>query len=91
MINYIKRIKKAFNPNNIGLTRIDKILIVLGLIPNKNGLVYDQIAFPDLTVKQIDSLNDFAGGFYTSAKLRRKSVNSFLNSITKGQLTLAGF
>jgi hypothetical protein len=85
--SYKKRLEIAFNPNAIGFTKSDKMLVLLGLTPNKNGLIYDQLVF-NLSISEIDKLNDFVGGMYVPPQLRRQCVKHCLKYINLGQLNL---
>ena len=86
--NYVLRVKAALNKNLIGLTKLDRIKLLAGIEPAKTGLIYDQIYFPDLTIREIEKLSDYAGGYYYPAKHRRKSMAFLRKAVEAGTLIL---
>ena len=85
---YSSRAKAALNKNLIGLTFLDRVKLLAGIVPAKNGLIYDQIYFSDLSIREIEKLSDYQGGYYYPPKHRRKSMTFLNKAIEQGTLIL---
>lgn len=87
--SYAKKVKAAMS--RLYLSKLDRVKLLLGYVPSKSGLIYDQIAFPSLSVKQIEKLSDLAGGYNLPPSLRRQAMQAFLKNIYSGVLRVPEF